>query len=125
MPVVRTADAPTFTIDGFHFIGLTAPSRGACEICTWRLEIEPQAQSEAHWLDHEETFVMLDGTVTISVAGEAIELHAGDALNVPAQSLLQLTNGSNIAAHAVVCIPVGTHGTMADGREIGTPPWAQ
>jgi quercetin dioxygenase-like cupin family protein len=68
---------------------------------------------------------MLDGSVTVSVAGENIELHAGDALNVPPQSLLQLTNRGDMAAHAVVCIPVGTRATMADGREVGTPPWAQ
>lgn len=124
MPVVRMANAPTFTVDGFHFIGLTAPSRGANELCTWRLEIEPHASSEAHWLDHEEVFVLLDGTITVSVAGEDIELHAGDALNVPARTLLQLTNTANKAAYAVVCLPAGAHGTMADGREIGTPLWA-
>ena len=124
MPVVRTANAPTFTVDGFHFIGLTAPSRGASELCTWRLEIEPHARSEAHWLDHEEVFVLLDGTITVSVAGEDIELHAGDALNVPARTLLQLSSTADEAAHAVVCLPVGAHGTMADGHEVGTPPWA-
>ena len=125
MPVVRTKNAPTFTIDGFHFIGLTSPSRGASEICTWRLELEPHAKSEAHWLDHEEVFVLLDGVITISVAGETFELHAGDAVSVPARSLLQLANINERTAHAIVCLPVGAHGTMADGREIGTPPWAQ
>ena len=56
MAVVRMTDAPTFTVDGFHFVGLTAPSRGATELSTWRLEIEPNAKSGAHWLDHEEVF---------------------------------------------------------------------
>lgn len=125
MPVVRTTNAPTFTVDGFHMTGLTAPSRGASELCTWLLEIEPHAKSEAHWLDHEEVFVLLDGTITVSVAGENFELHGGDALNVPAHSLLQLSCTADEAAHAVVCLPVGAHGTMADGREVGTPPWAQ
>jgi quercetin dioxygenase-like cupin family protein len=125
MPVVRTTNAPTFTVEGFNFMGLTSPSRGASELCTWRLEIEPHAKSEAHWLDHEEVFVLLDGVITISVAGEKFELHAGDAISVPARSLLQLANTNERAAHAVVCLPVGALGTMADGREIGTPPWAQ
>lgn len=125
MPVVRMVNAPTFTVDGFHFTGLTAPSRGANELCTWRLEIEPHAKSEAHWLDHEEVFVLIDGTITVSVAGEDIELQAGDALSVPARSLLQLTSAGDRAAHAVVCLPVGARGTMADGREVGTPPWAR
>lgn len=125
MPVVRAANAPIFTIDGFHFTGLTAPSRGASELCTWRLEIEPHAESEAHWLDHEEVFILLDGAITITVAGEDIELQAGDALSVPARSPLQLINTGGATAHVLVCLPAGSHGTMADGREVGTPPWAQ
>ncbi len=125
MPVVHSTNAPTFTVDGFHFIGLTSPKRGASELCTWRLEIEPHAKSEAHWLDHEEVFVLLDGVITISVEGETFDLKEGDAISVPARSLLQLANSHERAAHAVVCLPVGAHGTMADGREIGTPPWAQ
>ena len=36
MPVIRSTNAPTFTVDGFHFVGLTSPSRGASELCTWR-----------------------------------------------------------------------------------------
>jgi mannose-6-phosphate isomerase-like protein (cupin superfamily) len=125
MPIVRAANAPAFTLEGFHFIGLTAPSRGASELCTWRLKIDPQARSEAHWLDHEEVFILLDGAITISIAGEDNELHAGDAISVPARSLLQLTNPYEIAAHALVCLPAGARGTMADGRQVGTPPWAQ
>ncbi len=125
MSVVRTKDAPTFAVEGFHIIGLTAPSRGASELCTWRLDIEPHAISEAHWLDHEEVFILLEGTLTVTVSGEDIELHAGDALSVPARSLLQPKNTSEQVAHAVVCLPVGTHATMTNGSEVGTPPWAQ
>ena len=125
MAVVRMIDAPTFAVDGFHFTGLTAPSRGATELCTWRLEIEPNAKSDAHWLDHEEVFVVLDGSIIVSVAGESVQLNAGDALSIPAQTLLQLMGGGESNAHAVVCIPAGTQATMADGREVGTPPWAK
>lgn len=125
MPVIRATDTPKFTLDGFHFTGLTAPSRGASEISTWRLEVEPGAKSEAHWLDHEETFILLDGTISVSVAEEQIELHAGDALCVPARSLLQLASTGDKTAHLVVCLPVGARGTMADGREVDTPVWAR
>jgi quercetin dioxygenase-like cupin family protein len=126
MAVVRAENALTFTIDdGVRVTGLTAPSRGASEICTWRLEIEPNVKGEAHWLDHEEIFIMLDGSVTFSVAGEDIELHAGDALSVPARSLIQFVHGEKTTAHLIVCLPVGARGTMADGREVGVPQWAR
>ena len=123
MAVVRINEAPHFGVEGFRFTGLTSPSRGASEICTWRLEVEPGAHSDPHWLDHEEIFVLLAGMITVSVAGESVELHAGDAISVPARSLLQLT--SEQAAHAIVCLPAGARATMANGVEVGTPPWAQ
>ena len=125
MAVVRISGAPHFAVEGFHFTGLTSPSRGASEICTWRLEVEPGAHSDPHWLDHEEIFVLLDGMITVSVAGESVELHAGDAVSVPARSLLELKGSGEQAAHAIVCLPAGTQATMANGQEVGTPPWAK
>ena len=125
MPVVRASEAPTFDVPGFHFIGQTSPSRGATEICTWRIQIEPGAQSKAHWLDHEEIFLLLDGTFIASIAGEEIEMTAGDALAVPARSLLQISNRGTQAASVIACLPVGTQATEDDGHVIGTPPWAK
>lgn len=124
MPVVRAATAPTFDLDGFHFTGLLAPSRGASETCVWRLEVEPGAQSEAHWIDHEEIFVLLQGSLTFSVAGESIELSAGDALSVPARSMMQLRNAGS-KAELMVCLPVGANATFADGRVVGAAPWTR
>ncbi len=125
MPVVREKDAPIFDLDGFHFHGLTAPSRGATELCTWRLDIAPGAESEAHQIDHEEVFIVLGGSVTIITAAETIELHVGDALSMPAHTQFYLKNERQESAHLVVCLPVGIRAIMADGREVGTPPWAQ
>jgi mannose-6-phosphate isomerase-like protein (cupin superfamily) len=125
MPVTRAIHAPIFTVPGFRFIGLTAPSRGATEICTWQLQADVEAKSVAHRLDHEETFIVLDGTLTTTVDGEDSELAAGDAIVVPAHSLLQVANQGNIPSHAIVCLPAGTRATHANGGEIGTPQWAQ
>ncbi len=125
MATIRAADMPTFDVPGFHFIGHTAPSRGATEISTWRLEIEPGALSEAHWLDHEEIFLLLDGEFTAQVAEEEIHLRAGDALAVPPRSLLQIANRSQLKASVIVCLPVGAQGTSASGHVIGIPPWAR
>lgn len=125
MPITRAAESPTFHVPGFRFIGYTAPSRGAAELSTWRLEVEPGARSVAHWIDHEEVFILLEGTITATVAGETAKLTAGDSLAVPAQSLLQLANQSDTSAYAIVCLPAGARATDVDGNEIGTPPWAQ
>ncbi|GHO97887.1 cupin [Reticulibacter mediterranei] len=125
MPVVRAKDAPTFDLDGLHFHGLTSPSRGATELCTWRLGVAAGAESEAHHIDREEVFIVLDGSISIVTTAEEFELHAGDAISIPAQTQFRLKNASQENAQLVVCLPVGAHGTMADGREVGTPPWAR
>lgn len=125
MPLVRAAQAPHFDLDGFHFVGFTAPSRGATELCTWQLDIDPGAVSEAHRLNHEEVFIPLHGTFSMVLDGEKIELGPGDACAVPAQRVFQVANHSNKAASALVCISAGFNGTYADGRVINTPPWAQ
>jgi quercetin dioxygenase-like cupin family protein len=125
MPVIRAADAPTFEQYDVRVIGYTSPSRGATEICTLRLQIEPGVESPAHWLDHEEVFLLLDGTLSFSVAGEETELTAGDALSVPARSLLQVANRGMQTAIAIVCQPAGTQNTLANGTVLGVPIWAR
>jgi quercetin dioxygenase-like cupin family protein len=125
MPVIRAVEAPLFEVPGFHFTGYTSPNRGATEICAWRAQAEPGAQSEAHWLDHEEIFLLFDGALTVSVAGEEIEIEAGDALSVPARSLLQVSNRGTQSANFIACLPAGTQTTSASGHVIGTPPWAR
>jgi mannose-6-phosphate isomerase-like protein (cupin superfamily) len=125
MALVKTSAAPIFEVPGFLITGLTSPKRGASEVSTWHIEIKPGGQSEEHWLDHEETFIVVEGTLTAYVNKEKIEVSSGDALAVPAKTPMQLNNFGTSPVKAVACVPCGTQGTMADGREIGVPPWAQ
>jgi mannose-6-phosphate isomerase-like protein (cupin superfamily) len=126
MAIVRATESPRFDLPGVHFFGLLAPSRGSTELCTWRLEVDPVAgaNGESHQLDHEEVFVILEGSLTITIDGQAFDLGTGDALAVPARSLLSVANRTSAKASALVCIQAGFRATMAGGEEIGTPPWA-
>jgi mannose-6-phosphate isomerase-like protein (cupin superfamily) len=126
MAIVRATESPRFDRPGVHFFGLLAPNRGSTELCTWRLEVDPVAgdNGEPHQLNHEEVFVILEGSLTITIDGQAFDLGAGDALAVPARSLLSVSNRTSAKASALVCIQAGFRATMASGEEIGTPPWA-
>ncbi len=124
MPIIRAAQTPHFDLDGFQFLGLTAPSRGATELCTWRLEIAPGATSDSHRLNREEVFIPLHGSFWVILDGEETEVRVGDAFAVPAHGLLQVVNRNSEAASALVCISAGFSAAYADGQEIGTPPWA-
>lgn len=126
MPIIRSAESPTFTLPGVQFDGLTSPSRGASELSTWRLRIAPHTpQGAAHWLDHEEVFIVIGGALDVTIDGASSVLYAGDAISVPAGARIQAGNSGSDPAEAVVCVPAGTRATMASGQEIGTPPWAQ
>ncbi|HEX6543884.1 MAG TPA: cupin domain-containing protein [Ktedonobacterales bacterium] len=126
MAFVSAADAPVFTLPGLEFHGLTAPSRGAREICTWHLYVAPEyLDSEAHSLDREEVFVLLEGQLVVTVEGERTILTPGDAVAVQAGAQIQVSNPASVPAHALVCISTGFQRVMADGQPVGTPPWAQ
>ena len=125
MSVIRASQAPIFETPDAHITGYTSPSRGASEICTWRVQFKPGAKSPAHWLDHEETFLLLDGTLHFSIGQETIALAAGDALAMPAHTTFQIANPGPETAYSIVCLPVGGQGTLADGTVVGVPPWAR
>jgi len=126
MTYVSMADAPVYSLPGLEFRGLTSPSRGAREICTWHLYVAPElASDEAHRLDREEVFVALGGRLSVSINGECTTLAPGDAIAVPAGARLQLANPDSVTAHALVCISAGFQAVMANGEVINTPPWAR
>ncbi|MDQ2714557.1 MAG: cupin domain-containing protein [Chloroflexota bacterium] len=68
--------------------------------------------------------MILEGSLTITIDGQAFDLGAGDALAVPARSWLSVANRTSAKASALVCIRAEFRATMASGEEIDTPPWA-
>jgi mannose-6-phosphate isomerase-like protein (cupin superfamily) len=123
MSVIRSNDAPVFEVPGFSIHALSAPSRGAAELCTWRLRVAPGADSGAHSLDREEVFVLLKGTLVARIDGVEHEVVENDALVVPAHTEFSIGNNRDVPCEAVVCVPAGLTGKMG-GVSIGTPPWA-
>jgi mannose-6-phosphate isomerase-like protein (cupin superfamily) len=123
MPIIRASTAPTFTMPGLSVIGLASPSRGASETCAWRLTLAPGTPGAVHSVDREEIFVAIAGRALATVGGVDHELHAGDALVVPAGEPFALANPGAEPFEAVVALPVGGRASMPEG-EAFTPPWA-
>ena len=123
--LIRSDDAPRFEVPGFEIIGMASPSRGATEICTWRLRGSPEASSPRHRLDREEVFMVLDGRLEVVLSGFSIVLERGDAACVPAGTEFHVRNAGGEAVEAIVCVPAGLNATLADGTELGTPGWAR
>lgn len=124
MPLTTLADAPTFERDGFTFRPLAVPSRGSTELAIWALELEPGADSEVHSMDREEVFVVVEGEVGATVAGEEVLARAGDAIIVPAHAELQIRNACPRNPAKVTAVTSVGMKAIVGGASFA-PPWAQ
>jgi quercetin dioxygenase-like cupin family protein len=122
MQIVRATEAPTFELPGIRFTSLASPGLGSTETCVWQVTVDADVDGDPHTLDHDEVFVVLDGSVRLSPGGP--DLTTGDAAIVPAGEPIQLTNTGDRPARLQVAIRAGFSATMADGTAVGTPPWA-
>lgn len=123
MLLIRAAEAPIFDLPGIRFTALAAPSRGSSQTCVWQLRVEPGLVSEeAHTLDHDEVFVVVEGAIRLAPDGDVASV--GDAVVVPAGEPIQLDNAGEGVAVVHVAIKAGFVARMADGSVMGTPPWA-
>ena len=123
MHVIRATEAAVFDLPGISFTALAAPSRGSAELCAWLITVEPGLESpEAHTLDRDEVFLVVDGQIRLSPGGDVAT--AGDVVVAPAGEPIQLANPGREPARVHVAITAGFRATMADGASIQTPPWA-
>lgn len=123
VPKIHADDAPQFNLPDVRFIGLAAPSRGSRENAAWRFAVRAGASGHPHRVTREEIFIALSGRARAMVDGVAHELAAGDALVVPAQSELSLSNPGEEEFLGVAVLPIGGQVVIGDGVPF-TPPWA-
>ncbi|MFE3983021.1 cupin domain-containing protein [Nocardia tengchongensis] len=124
MPLIKSADAPTFEAPLMTAIGLAAPSRGSKENSVWRFTLTGGNPGHAHAVSREEIFVALAGTARIEMDGETHEFRAGDAVVIPAHTVFKLSVPGDEPFEAVAILPVGAY-AQAPGGDRVSPPWAQ
>ncbi|MGW2661561.1 cupin domain-containing protein [Nocardia tengchongensis] len=124
MPLIKSADAPTFEAPLMTAIGLAAPSRGSKENSVWRFTLAAGNPGHAHAVSREEIFVALAGTARVEMDGETREFRAGDALVIPAHTVFKLSVPGDEPFEAVAILPVGAY-AQAPGGDRVSPPWAQ
>jgi mannose-6-phosphate isomerase-like protein (cupin superfamily) len=123
MSIIHSPEAPRFDLPGLVFTGLASPSRGSSDLCTWHLRIEPDfASPDAHVLDRDEVFMVLAGSIALRPGDTPVG--PGSAAVVPAGAPIQVCNVGDGPAEVIVAITAGFRATMADGADVGTPPWA-
>ena len=83
MPLVKGSDHRAFPFDTFRIVALVSPTTGSKETCAWHISMAPGNPGQAHWVDHEQLFVVLAGSATADLGAEEHVLEAGDALDRP------------------------------------------
>ncbi len=124
MFVIRDQSIPASGTPGNFTGGLATLSRGATQVSIIRQRQIPNAANPAHRHDQEEVMVQLAGTVTVTVAGEAVTLAPGDTLIVPAETVHQIANTGGGAAEWLIVAPAGVRYFHPSGEEI-LPDWAR
>jgi quercetin dioxygenase-like cupin family protein len=114
-PVVHTVHGSTFT----SWVG---PSRGSAQLCAWQLTVPANLAGAPHRPSHDEVLLVLTGSLTVHLDGEAIAAGPGAVVLVPAGAEFCVDGGPDGATAWVTTTP-GLTATMPDGSTIA-PPWA-
>lgn len=124
MPVIREEDAVRHEVHGSVFQSFAAPARGSRELCAWRLEVPPHSAGTAHRVSREEVFLVLSGSLDVTLDGVTAAVAPGEVALVPAGGEVRVDNVTDEPATMWVTTSAGLLATMADGTEFA-PPWTR
>jgi quercetin dioxygenase-like cupin family protein len=116
MAILRANEAPQYTLPGVVITGLAARSRGAAELTTYRVQLDPGSALPRHRHDHEEVFTLLQGSVTTVLDGEEHATGPGDTVIVPSGTE-HFVYSADEPADLIATVPAGTVFITADGEQ--------
>lgn len=123
MPFVTADEAVVHDMHGVRFVSYAAPALGSTELCAWRGEVPAGSGGQVHTVSREEVFLVLSGSVELTIDGSARLLGTGDVAIAPAGSTLLVANPTEEPAGMWVTTSTGLTATLPDGSSI-SPPWA-
>jgi quercetin dioxygenase-like cupin family protein len=124
VPLIKKADAPTFTTPNAVMVAHAGPSLGSASLSMWQVQMEPAAAGPVHLIDRDQVYLVTAGSLTILADGAESRALAGDAVIILAGATRQILNQGAIAAVAIVCMTAGGRATLPDGADRGPLPWA-
>jgi quercetin dioxygenase-like cupin family protein len=123
MPFIAANDAVVHDLHGVRFASYASSARGSEELCAWRGEVPAGSSGQAHTISREEVFLVLSGSLRLTIDGDSRLLGTGDVAIAPAGSTLDVANPTEEPAGMWVTTSVGLTATLPDGSRI-SPPWA-
>ncbi|WP_425835662.1 cupin domain-containing protein [Streptomyces fractus] len=124
MSVIRASEAVVHELHGGRFVSYATPAAGSKELAAWRGEIPAGMRGPAHKVSREEVFLLLTGSLCLTLDGVRHTLAPGDVAIANAATTLEVENPTSEVATMWVTTSVGLEAELADGTRIA-PPWAQ
>ncbi len=122
MPVERAEEHPSFELGGNAITSFAAPSRGADECVLYRADIPAGGGLPPHRHDHQDVFLLAEGSGTVFIDGQAHELAAGDSVVIPIGALHHVEAGPGGCVMMVTML-AGTLFIPEGEGEAAVPPW--
>jgi quercetin dioxygenase-like cupin family protein len=123
MSVVRNTDTRRSETPNGVMTTLASPTLGGARQSLWRVEMRPGAAGPAHSFDREQVWAVLAGAGTVELAGETVEVAAGDTIVMPAGAPRRVISDPGAGLTAIVTAPGSARAFHADGSDAGIPPW--
>ncbi|GAT70392.1 cupin [Planomonospora sphaerica] len=136
MPVIRAAEARRSATPNAVMTTFASPTLGGAGQVLWRVDMAPGKEGPLHAFEAEQIWTLLEGGATVDLAGEKIDLAAGDTVVMPADLPRQVFADARSGFTAIVTAPVGGRvynpgGVSPEGvcelapkdAERITPPW--
>ncbi len=124
MAVWRTDQAVVHEMHGARFSSYVSPSSGSEQLCAWNVRVAAGVVGQEHRVSHEEVFLVLAGSPTLTLDGVPATLAAGQVALAPAGARLRLDNRGADDAELWVSTSVGLRAELADGTTV-SPPWTR
>ncbi|GGL28787.1 cupin domain-containing protein [Planomonospora parontospora] len=84
MSVIRAAEARRSTTPNAVMTTFASPTLGGAGQALWRVDMAPGREGPLHAFETEQIWTLLEGGATVDLAGEKIDLVAGDTVVMPA-----------------------------------------
>jgi quercetin dioxygenase-like cupin family protein len=98
MPVIRHTETRRTETPNAVMTTFASPTLGETRTSVWRVEMNAGQRGPLHQFDAEQIWTWQQGSATVLLDGEPVELGAGDTIVIPAGVPRQISTDAGFAA---------------------------
>lgn len=104
----------------------TTPTAEMCRypgsaVAVWRSTTAPGTAGPVHRIDREQVVVVVEGTLSVTIADATVEAGPGDAVLLPAGAVRQLRNDGSVPVVTISSAVPASLATVGDGDAVIVP----